>query len=61
MVGHNFKSDIYFYELPENTNRKISQKVYNNKIFQPIVKLWIETNYDFILKEDGGLNHRLGK
>ena len=27
-LSYNFKSDIYFYEVSGNTNRKMSQKVY---------------------------------
>ena len=26
-VGYDFKSDIHFYEVPGNTNRKMSQRV----------------------------------
>lgn len=26
-AGHNFKSDIYFYEVPTNSNGKMSQKI----------------------------------
>ena len=37
-VGHNFKSDIHFYEVPGNTNGKMSQKVYIEKILEPVVK-----------------------
>ena len=27
-VGHNYKSEIYFYEVPGDTNGKIGQQVY---------------------------------
>lgn len=27
-VGHSFKSDVHFYEIPGNTNGKMSQQVY---------------------------------
>ncbi len=37
-VRHNFKSDIHFYEVPRNTNGKMSQKVYIEKILEPVVK-----------------------
>lgn len=37
-VGHNFKSKIYFYEVPGNTNGKMSQQVYTDQILEPIVK-----------------------
>lgn len=32
-VGHNFKSDIYFYELPGT---------YIDKILEPIVNSWLQ-------------------
>lgn len=37
-VGHGFKSDIYFYEVPGNTNGKMSQRVSIDQILQPVVK-----------------------
>ena len=37
-MGYNFKSDIYFYEILGNINGKMSQKVYINQIFEPIIK-----------------------
>lgn len=60
-LGNNFKSDIYFYKVPKNTNEKISQKIYINQIFLPIIKLQIKVPYDFILKEDSDLSHKSRK
>ena len=60
-VGYNFKLDINLYEVPGNTNGKISQKVYIDQIFQPIVKPRIDAHHDFILEEDGDLGHGPGK
>ena len=40
-IGHNFKSDIYFYKVSGNTNGKMSQQVYINKIFESVVKPWL--------------------
>ena len=37
-AGHNFKSDIYFYNVAGNTNGKMSQRVYIDSILEPIVK-----------------------
>ncbi len=37
-VGWNFKSPIYFYEVPGDTNGKMSQQVYISQILDPIVK-----------------------
>ena len=41
-VGYNFKSPIYFYDMPENTNGKMSLNIYKEQILEPIVKLWLE-------------------
>lgn len=57
MVDYDFKLDIYFYEMLGNTNRKMSQKVYIDLIFQPIVKPWIEVHHNFVLEKDGDLGH----
>ena len=55
--GFNFKSDIYFYEVPGNINGKMSQKVYLEKILKPIVGGWLDAGHDFALKEDGDSGH----
>jgi hypothetical protein len=58
-VGHGFKSDIHFYQMPGNLNGKISQRVYIDQILKPIVKPWL--NHDFVLEEDGDSGHGPGK
>lgn len=60
-VGHNFKSDIYFYNVAGNTNGKMSQQAYIDSILEPIVKPWIEAKHDFVLEEDGDSGHGPGK
>ena len=60
-VGHNFKSDIHIYEVPGNTNGKMSQKLYIDKILEPIVKPWLQAHHDFVLEEDGDSGHGPGK
>lgn len=35
-VGHNFKSDIPFYEVSGNTNGKMSQQVYIDQTLEPL-------------------------
>ena len=50
-VGHNFKSEIYFYEV-------VGQQVYINQILDTIVKPWIQAHQDFVLEEDADLGHR---
>ena len=47
-VGHDFKSDIYFYDSG-NLNWKIKQVVYINRILDPVVKLWLKAGHDFLL------------
>jgi transposase len=56
-IGFDFKSDIYFYTVPGNTNGKMTQSVYINQILEPIVKPWIEAGHDFALEEDGDSGH----
>ncbi len=56
-VEHNFKSEIYFYEVPSNTKGKISQQVYIDQILAPIVEPWIQAYQDFVLEEDQDLGH----
>jgi len=41
-IGYNFKSEIYFYNVPDNTNGKMSQQVYIDSILDPIIKTWLE-------------------
>ena len=56
-VGYGFKSPIYEYSIPTNTNGKMSQKYYRDNILEPIVKPWLEEGRDFILEEDGDSGH----
>ncbi len=56
-IGYNFKSDIYFYDVPTNTNGKMSQRVYIDQILEPVVKPWLEAREDFVLEEDGDSGH----
>ena len=39
----------------------MSQQVYIDKILELIVKLWLQTPHDFVLKEDGYSGHGPGK
>ena len=54
-VGHNFKSDIYFYEVPGNTNGKMRQQVKIDRILQLVVKPWLQAHHNFVLEENGDL------
>lgn len=56
-VGYNFKSDIYFYDVPGNKNGKMPHQVYIDSILEPIVRPWLEDKQDFVLEEDGDSGH----
>ena len=60
-VGYNFKSDITFYNVPGNTNGKMSLQVYINQILEPVVKPWLLEKQDFVLEEDGDSGHGKAK
>lgn len=65
-VVQNFKSDIIFYDVPGNTNGKMSLKVYRDDILEPVVKPWILQARKgliapFVLEEDGDSGHGTGK
>ena len=64
-IGYNFKSDLVFYEVPGNTNGKLTLQVYRDKILEPVVKPWIlESRANgtvFTLEEDGDSGHGTGK
>ena len=60
-VGYNFKSDIIFYEVPGNSNGKMTHQVYINSILEPVVKPWPERGDDFVLEEDGDSRHGTGR
>jgi hypothetical protein len=49
-VNHDFKSNIHFYQMSDNLNEKMSQRVYIDQILKFIIKSWL--NHDFVLKED---------
>ena len=40
-VGYNFKSDIIFYDVPNNSNGKMTHQVHINFILEPVVKPWL--------------------
>jgi hypothetical protein len=60
-VGHDFKSELVFYEVPGNTNGKMSQKVYRDVILEGLVQSWLTRGDQFILEEDGDSGHGPGK
>jgi hypothetical protein len=56
-IGFNFQSPLVFYDIPSNSNGKMTQKAYINQILEPIVKPWIDAGHDFVLEEDGDSGH----
>ena len=56
-VGWNYKSDLYFYEVPGNNNGKMSQRVYIDSILEPVIKPCLEVGEQFVLEEDGDSGH----
>ncbi|KJZ78887.1 hypothetical protein HIM_01660 [Hirsutella minnesotensis 3608] len=61
-VGYDFKSPLIWYEVPTNTNGKMSQKVYLEKVLEAYVgPELLEKGVPFILEEDGDSGHGPGK
>ncbi|KAK4099712.1 hypothetical protein N658DRAFT_517214 [Parathielavia hyrcaniae] len=60
-IGWNFKSNLYFYEVPGNTNGKMSMQVYRDEILEKAVGPWLAQGDQFILEEDGDSGHGTGK
>ena len=61
-VGYNFRSDLTFYTVPDNTNGKMSKKVYRDVILEPVVGPWCDQvkrgwKDPFVLEEDGDSGH----
>lgn len=61
VCGYGFKSAIQFYQIPGNTNGKMSLQGYRDQILESIVKSWIQRSDDFVLKEDDNSGHDTGK
>ena len=60
-VEYNFKSDITFYDVPENKNSKLKTEHYVNLILKTVMKPWIRADHDFVLKKDRDSNHGIGE
>ena len=50
-ANHDFKSDMHLYDVPGNTNEKMSQNVYLESILKPIVKSWLNRGDNFCLEK----------
>ena len=60
-IGHNFKSDLIFYDVPGNSNGKMMADFYINSILEPIIKSWIQNDLPFVLEEDRDSNYKIIK
>ena len=56
-VGYNFKFELVFYDVPENSNEKMTHQVYIDSILNPVVKSWLDRGDDSVLEEDGNSGH----
>ena len=60
-VGYNFKSELVFYDVPGNSNGKMTYQVYIDSILNSVVKSWLDRGDDFVLEEDGDSGHGTGR
>ncbi len=56
-VGHNFKSDMIWYDVPGNSSGKTSLKAYRDKILEPVLVLGFAKGHQFVLVEDRDSDH----
>ncbi len=56
-----FKSELHFYEVPTNTNGKMSLQIYRDEILEKVVGPWVASGENFVLEEDGDSGHRTGR
>jgi len=59
-VGYDFKSPLVWYDIPTNTNGKMTKKVYEEEILEKHVKQWLVNGDDFVLEEDQDSGHGIG-
>jgi hypothetical protein len=60
-MSHNFKLDMHLYDVSDNNNDKMSQKIYLKSVLKLIVKSWLDRDDDFVLKEDDDSSHDINK
>ena len=60
-VGYNFRSPLFIYVIPSNSNGKMTQAVYLDILERPnSVKDWLERGDQFVLQEDRDSAHGTG-
>ena len=60
-IGWNFKSELHFYEVPSNSNGKMSLQIYRDEILEKVVRPWLEAGEEFVLEEDGDSGYGTGR
>ncbi|KAL2136146.1 hypothetical protein VTI74DRAFT_5199 [Chaetomium olivicolor] len=61
-VGYEFKSPLVWYDVPGNSNGKMTLQVYRDQILEPIVGEWLRSGCQrFVLEEDNDLGHGTSK
>ena len=60
-VGYNFKSELFFYDIPSNKNDKMTFDGYIEILERPNgVKDWLQRDENFVLEEDRDTAHGTG-
>lgn len=60
-ISYDFKSPLVWYDVPGNSNGKMSLQVYRDQILEPVVGQWLRDGYSFVLEEDNDSGHGTGK
>ena len=60
-VGYDFKSPLIWYDVPGNSNGKMSMQVYRDQILEPVVGSWLREGQSFVLEEDNDSGHGTSK
>ncbi|KAK4122584.1 hypothetical protein N657DRAFT_664494 [Parathielavia appendiculata] len=60
-VGYDFKSSLTWYDVPGNSNGKMSMQVYRDHILEPVVGGWLREGQSFVLEEDNDSGHGTSK
>lgn len=58
--GYNFKLDLVFYDIPSNTNGKMTYAVYLDILREHVVP-WVQRGDNFVLEEDRDTSHGISK
>ena len=48
---------MHFYDTSDNINEKMSQSIYIDQILKSIIKPWLKTKQDFVLKKNDDSDH----